>query len=67
VHGLSQKEVARRLGVSENTVEKHVGKALAILTRKVGHGGTERFESSKQSDRVNITPANRAARKRGRH
>ena len=28
VHGLSQKEVARRLGVSEGTVEKHVAAGL---------------------------------------
>ena len=34
VHGLSQKETARRLGISQSTVEKHVAKGLVILARK---------------------------------
>jgi RNA polymerase sigma-70 factor (ECF subfamily) len=29
--GLSQRQVAEQMGVSENTIEKHVGKALRIL------------------------------------
>ena len=36
VEGLSQREVALRMGVSENTVEKHVGKGLRILLRLFG-------------------------------
>lgn len=67
VHGLSQKEVARKLGVSENTIEKHVGKALAILTHKVGHGGTERFESSSQRDSANVPSSQRSAGERRGH
>jgi RNA polymerase sigma-70 factor (ECF subfamily) len=39
IHGLSQREVAARMGVSENTIEKHIGKALGILTGKIGRGG----------------------------
>ncbi len=31
VEGLSQREVAHRMGVSENTVEKHIGKSIRIL------------------------------------
>lgn len=31
IDGLSQREVAARMGVSENTVEKHIGKALRLL------------------------------------
>ncbi len=31
VEGLSQREVAQRMGISENTVEKHVGKGLRLL------------------------------------
>lgn len=31
VEGLSQREIALRLGISESTVEKHVGKALRLL------------------------------------
>ncbi|WP_217705480.1 sigma-70 family RNA polymerase sigma factor [Peristeroidobacter soli] len=29
--GLSQRQVAEQMGVSENTIEKHIGKALRIL------------------------------------
>lgn len=44
VEGLSQREVAQRMGVSENTVEKHVGKGLRILLRVFGRNdvGTAR-------------------------
>lgn len=33
MEGLSQREVAHRMGVSENTIEKHVGKGLRVLAR----------------------------------
>lgn len=59
VHGLSQKEIAGRLNLAESTVEKHVGKALAILTAKIGRGGTRRLESStdrEPTDRESIAP-----------
>lgn len=38
VEGLSQRDIARRMGISENTVEKHVGKALRLLTDAMGRG-----------------------------
>lgn len=31
VQGLSQRQIAERMGVSENTIEKHVGKGLRLL------------------------------------
>ncbi len=33
VYGLSQREIATRLGISESTVEKHVAKGLLRITR----------------------------------
>jgi len=33
VHGYSQREIAVRMKVSENTVEKHIGKGLRLLMR----------------------------------
>lgn len=41
VHGLSQKEIAARMQLSENTVEKHIGKALRLIMQATGrvHGG----------------------------
>lgn len=42
VNGLSQREVARRMGISENTVEKHVGKGLRLLMDALGRGSGQR-------------------------
>jgi RNA polymerase sigma factor (sigma-70 family) len=50
VHGLSQREVAQRMGISENTVEKHVGKALGLLMAAMGRGGTARIAASRRHD-----------------
>lgn len=36
VHGLSQREIAAAMKVSENTVEKHIGKALRLLLKAIG-------------------------------
>ena len=35
VHGLSQKEIARQLGISENTVEQHVAKGVRTIARLI--------------------------------
>jgi RNA polymerase sigma-70 factor (ECF subfamily) len=39
VHGLSQREVAAKLGLSESTVEKHMAKGFLIMLEQYGHGG----------------------------
>lgn len=39
IDGLSQREVAIRLGISESTVEKHMGKSLFLLASTFGRGG----------------------------
>lgn len=35
VHGLKQREIARRLGISESTVEKHIAKGLAGMAAQI--------------------------------
>lgn len=35
VEGLSQREIAKRMGISENTVEKHIGKCLRQLLKAI--------------------------------
>lgn len=35
IHGCSQREIAARMGISENTVEKHIGKGLRLLMKAV--------------------------------
>jgi len=39
VHGLSQKDVATRLGLAESTVEKHMARGFLIMSEQYGHGG----------------------------
>ncbi len=41
IEGLSQREIAERLGISENTVEKHIGKGLRLLMDALGRGATD--------------------------
>ena len=51
VHELSQREVAIRMGISENTVEKHMGKALRLLSNAIGYGGKSAIAASDTYDR----------------
>lgn len=39
IHGLSQREIATRLGLAESTVEKHIGKGIRKLLDEFGRGG----------------------------
>jgi RNA polymerase sigma-70 factor (ECF subfamily) len=39
IDGLSQREVAAATNLSENTVEKHIGRGIRILMAKFGRGG----------------------------
>ena len=54
VYGLSQREIATRLGLSESTVEKHIGKGVRRLLEAFGRGGktplpASGMESAKRS------------------
>jgi RNA polymerase sigma factor (sigma-70 family) len=46
VEGLPQREVARRLKISEKTVEKHMAKAVRLLIGLFGRGGKVRANTS---------------------
>lgn len=50
VHELSQREVARTMGISENTVEKHMGKAIRILSNAIAYGGKSTIAASDVHD-----------------
>ena len=47
VHGLSQREVAAKLNLSESTVEKHMARGFLIMSEFFGHGGNTPSRSSK--------------------
>lgn len=60
VRGLSQREVAAAMGVSENTIEKHIGKALGLLGSVIGRGGNRRVASSNGHEPSNADETERA-------
>ncbi|QCB56118.1 RNA polymerase sigma factor [Sphingopyxis sp. PAMC25046] len=51
VHELSQREVARKMGISENTVEKHMGRAIRLLSAAIAYGGKSAIAASDAYDR----------------
>lgn len=52
VEGLSQKEVARRLKISEKTVEKHMANGVRLLIKLFGRGGKPRANTSTTQEMV---------------
>lgn len=46
VHGLSQREIAQKLQISENTVEKHIGRGLRQIMCEFGNGGNTPLPAS---------------------
>lgn len=47
VHGLSQREIAVRMKLSESTVEKHIGRGVRFLIDWFGHGGKAGSQTSR--------------------
>jgi len=50
VDGLSQREIAARMAISENTVEKHISRGLRFLIDWFGHGGKALAEASRGTE-----------------
>lgn len=49
VHGLSQREIAERMDISESTVEKHISKGLTlVIERFARHSGNGTTDSPKR-------------------
>ncbi len=68
VDGLSQREIARRMGVSEGTVEKHVAKGVRLLMDALAAnpGGDPGRRRNGETERHGATGDQRADRRRGR-
>jgi RNA polymerase sigma-70 factor (ECF subfamily) len=49
VEGLPQKEVARRLGISEKMVERHMTDSIKHLTKLFGRGRKPRVQTSNRA------------------
>ncbi len=56
IYGLSQREISQKLGISENTVEKHVVKAVQFLMSSFGRGRKKsaRASTSKVANALKI-------------
>jgi RNA polymerase sigma factor (sigma-70 family) len=50
IEGLSQREVAQTLGLSENTVEKHIVRGIKLLVQQFGRGGKASSDASMPRD-----------------
>ena len=59
MEGLSQKEVAERLKISEKTVEKHMANGVRLLIKVFGRGGKRRNHTSFKGEEADIDDVER--------
>lgn len=64
VHGLSQREIARRMGISENTVEKHIGKGLRLLMRTLAAEANAAAQTGETANEGGVRRHDRTAHQR---
>lgn len=50
VEGFSQREIAAEMGISENTVEKHISRGIRFLVEWFGRGGKAPSQASRDED-----------------
>lgn len=65
LQGLSQREVAGRMGISESTVEKHIGRALRTLMDAMRNGGNASLGASEAQDPADLRAHGKARDQRG--
>jgi len=65
IRGLPQREIAARMGLSENTVEKHIARGIRLLIEKFAQDGRPAPEDSRDKDREARRPDGRTRNKPG--
>ncbi|MCK5911425.1 MAG: RNA polymerase subunit sigma-24, partial [Caulobacter sp.] len=60
VRGLSQREVAAHMRISENTVETHISRGVLFLIDWFGRSGNKRSQTSKTMNRESASRHGRA-------
>jgi RNA polymerase sigma factor (sigma-70 family) len=66
VEGLSQRDIAAEMGISENTVEKHISRGIRFLVEWFGRGGKAQSQASRDED-GEIASLNGQTRNQSRH
>jgi RNA polymerase sigma-70 factor (ECF subfamily) len=64
VHGLTQREVAKRMKFSESTIEKHIGRSVKFLIDRFGDSGRAGPQASR-TVKAETAVLDRAKRQRG--
>lgn len=65
VHGLPQREIAQRMGVSEGTVEKHISRGIQQLMAIFARGGNGRVPTSIEQHSTEQQTHDKARKQRG--